>query len=259
MTKRRFRGIALALTVCAVAGGLLIANSASALRLTVGNVVVVTDGGFSPTTLPKHHNAPIKLHGFGRISTSDGTTPPILKTITIWFDKHGEVVTKGLPVCQRGKIVATTSAQARKNCAGAIVGTGYGEAVVNFPEQAPIKVHSPITIFNAPPHNGNPTVLAHAYLSAPVSTTYIVPVEIQKVHDGRYGFKTVAEIPKIANGAGTPLYGNLKIGREWNFHGQRLSYANASCPDGRLQAKGEFQFTDGTKLQGTIFKPCKGR
>ncbi len=259
MIKHRFRGAALAFLVCAVAAGLLVVNPASALRLTLGNVVVVTDGGFSPTTLPKHKNAPIKLHGYGRISTSDGSIPPTLKTITIYFDKHGEVVTKGLAICTEGKLEATTSVQARKNCPNAIVGEGYGEAVVNFPEQNPIKVHSPITIFNAPPKHGNPTVLAHAYLSAPVSTTYIVPVEIEKVHDGRYGFKTVAQIPKIANGAGTPLYGNLKIGKEWVYKGQRLSYANASCPDGRLQAKGEFDFTDGTKMQGTLVKPCKGR
>ena len=63
-------------------------------------------------------------------------------------------------------------------------------------------------------------MLAHAYLGVPAPTTYIVPVEIQQVNDGRYGFKTVAKIPKIAGGAGTPLYGRLKIGREWNLQGQ---------------------------------------
>jgi hypothetical protein len=252
---RRFRVI----WICGIFVLLLGVGTAAALRLTIGNVVVVTDGGFSPTTLPKDHLAPIKLHGFGRISTSDGTTPPILETITLWFDKHGEVVTTGLPICRPAQLAATTTAVARRNCKGSIVGEGYGTAVINFPESRPIMASSPITLFNGPPKHGNPTVLAHAYLDVPAPTTYIVPVEIQRVNDGRYGFKTVAKIPRIAGGAGTPLYGKLTIGREWTYKGKRLSYANAECADGRLQGKGEFSFKDGTMVEGTLVKPCKGR
>jgi hypothetical protein len=241
----------------AVVLALAMTGSALALHLQVGNIVVDTDGGFTPTTLPKHELAPIKLHGYGKISTADGSQPPILDQITIWFDKHGEVETRGLPICTPAKLVATTTPQARKLCPGAIVGTGFGKAVVNFPEQGPIPAGSAITIFNGAPKNGNPTVLAHAHLTVPGPTTFVVPIEIQRVHDGRYGFKTVARIPKIAGGYGTPTYGRLTIGREWTYKGKRLSYANASCPDGRLQAKGQFTFKDGTLLQGNVFKPCQ--
>jgi hypothetical protein len=249
------------LRVSAVAGVLLVAGAgtALALRLQVGNIVVTTDGGFSPTTLPKHELAPIRLHGYGKIGTADGSEPPILEQIVLWFDKHGSVETRGLPVCTKGKLVATDTKAARRACGGAIVGTGIGKAVIIFPEQPPIPATSPITIFNGPKKNGNPTVLAHAYLSVPAPTTFIVPIEIQKVHDGRYGFKTVAEIPPIANGAGIPIYGRLTIGREWTYKGQRLSYVNASCPDGRLQAKGEFRFDDSTVLRGSLLKTCKGK
>lgn len=245
----------------AIAAVLLALGAATALALTlrIGNIVIVTDGGFTPTTLPKHEFAPIKLHGYGKISTADGTTPPILETITLWFDKHGSVETRGLPVCTKDKLAATTTAAARKACPGAIVGTGFGKAVVNFPEQPPIPASSPITIFNGPRKNGNPTVLAHAHLTVPAPSTFVVPIEIQRVNAGRYGFKTVAKIPKIAGGSGTPIYGRLKIGREWKFHGKTLSYVNASCPDGHLQAKGEFRFKDGTVLQGTLPKACKSR
>jgi hypothetical protein len=238
---------------------LVAAASAFAIVLRAGNIVITADGGFSPTTLPKHSFAPIRLHGHGRIATSDGSLPPILKTITIWFDRHGAVETRGLPVCTAAKLANTTTPQARRLCPGAIVGTGFGKAVVNFPEQGPIPASSPITIFNAPPKHGNPTVLAHAHLTVPAPTTFVVPIEIQRVHDGRYGFKTVAEIPKIAGGYGTPIYGRLSIGREWTYRGKTLSYANASCPDGRLQAKGRFDFKDGTRLQGTLLRPCTGK
>jgi hypothetical protein len=236
-----------------------VAGSASALHLQVGNIVVDTDGGFSPTTLPKHELAPIKIHGYGKIETSDGSLPPILKQLTFWFDKNGGVETRGLAVCPMQKLVATTPARARKNCSDAIVGEGVGKAVVNFPEQAPIPASSPLTIFNAPPQHGNPAVYVHAYTTIGGPATFIISVEIQKVHDGRYGFKTVADIPKIVNGYGTPIYGQLKIGKEWTYKGKRLSYVNASCPDGRLQAKVRSTFKDGTLLEGTFVKPCKGK
>jgi hypothetical protein len=243
----------------AVALALVGTASALALRLEVGNIVVVTDGGFTPTTLPKHGFAPIKLHGYGKISGKDGELPPVLETITLWFDKNGEVETRGLPTCTPGRLAATDTKTARKLCPGAIVGTGFGKALVDFPDQPPIPASSPITLFNGLPKHGNPTVLAHAYITVPVPSTFIVPIEIQRVNSGRYGFKTVAKIPKIAGGAGVPVYGRLKIGREWTYKGERLSYANAGCPDGRLQAKGSFRFKDGTAVQGTLFRPCKSR
>jgi hypothetical protein len=235
---------------------LVLAGSAYALRIQVGNLIVTGDGNFSPTTLPKNDPAPIKFHGYGKIETADGSLPPILKQLVFWFDKHGAVETRGLAVCPMHKLVATTPARARENCSDAIVGTGFAKGVVNFPEQAPIPATSPLTIFNAPPQGGNPAVYVHAYTTVGGPAAIIIPVVIQKVNDGRYGFKTVADIPKIVNGYGTPIYGRLKIGREWTYKGKRLSYANASCADGRLQAKVRSTFKDGSVLQGDFFKPC---
>jgi hypothetical protein len=238
---------------------LIAAGSALAIVLRASNLVITTDGGFTPTTLPKKGYAPIKLHGFGKIDTEDGSLPPILETVTIWFDKHGEVETRGLPVCTPAKLAATTVPQARKLCPGAIVGKGIGKAVVAFPEQPPIPATSPLTLFNARPKGRNPVVLVHAHLTVPAPTTFVVPIEIERVNSGRYGFKTVGKIPRIAGGSGIPLYARLSVGREWNYKGKRLSYANAGCPDGRLQAKGQFEFKDGTFLQGSVFKRCTGK
>lgn len=254
MQKTLLRTLVLATAILLLVGG-----SAYALRLQVGNIIVVGDGNFSPTTLPKHELAPIRLHGYGKIETADGSLPPILERLVFWFDKHGGVETRGLAICPMRKLVATTPSRARKNCGSAIVGTGFGKAVVNFPEQDQIPATSPLTIFNAPPQHGNPSVYVHAYTTVGGPSTFVIPIEIQKVNDGRYGFKTVANIPKIVNGYGTPVYGRLSIGKEWTYKGKRLSYANASCPDGRLQAKVQSTFKDGTLLQGTFFKPCKGK
>jgi hypothetical protein len=252
------RKILLRVPVLATASLLAVVGAAAAITLHAGSIVIVADGGFTPTTLPKRGFAPIKLHGFGKIGTEDGSPPPVLETVTIYFDKHGEVETRGLPICTPGKLKATTTAAARRLCPGAIVGKGFGKAVVIFPEQDPIPASSPITFFNAKPKHGNPVVLAHAHLTVPAPTTFIVPIEIEKVKAGRYGFRTVAKIPRIAGGAGIPLYARLRVGREWNYKGKTLSFANAGCPDGRLQAKGQFRFKNGTFLQGSVFKRCKG-
>lgn len=238
---------------------LLGAGAAEALKLRIGKIIIVGDGGFSPTTLPKRENAPIKLYGHAKFSTTDGTRPSPLRQLVLEFDKHGAVETRGLEKCTMGKLVATTTKVARGLCPEAIVGKGFGTALVELPEQRGIKASSPLTLFNGPVKHGNPTVLGHAHIDYPGPTTYVISIEIQKINNGRYGFKTVANFPRIVNDYGSPISGNLTIGREWTYKGKRLSYANAHCADGRLQAKAQFSFKDGSFVQGTVFKPCKAR
>jgi hypothetical protein len=248
----------------ATALGLLIAaGSASALRVRAGDLILNADGGFTPTALPKHTDAPITLHGGGKLSTVSGAVPPIVKTIVIEFDRHGHVETTGLATCTAGKLEATTVPIARRNCPGAIVGEGFGRGVIVFPEQKPIKVSSPITIFNGPRKHGDPTVFAHFFTTVPVPTAFVIPIVIEKIHKGVYGYRTEAKIPPIAGGAGHPLAGHLKIGRKWTFKGQRHSYVNARCETGHLQARAEVTFKNegsgATFLLGTFVKPCTVR
>lgn len=249
------------IVLCAAIGLIVVAmaavGSAQAIELRVGKIVIITDGGFTPTTLPKRENAPIKLYGHARFKTIDGSRPSPLRRLEIEFDKHGAVETRGLQKCTQAKLVATTTPRARKQCPDAIVGTGFGTAVVELPEQRPIEASSALTLFNGPRVHGNPSVLGHAHLDYPAPTTYVILIEIETINNGRYGFRTVADFPRIVNDYGSPIYGRLKIGREWVFKGKRLSFANAHCPDGRLQARGEFAFKNGDSVQGTLFRPCK--
>lgn len=243
----------------AVAAALVGAGSAAAIQLRAGDILIYADGRFSPTALPRFEDAPITLRGGGRITTVSGELPPRLETIAFEFDRHGSVVTEGLPKCSAAKLIATTTKTARKICPDAVVGAGFGKAQVKLPEQAAFPVSSPITLFNGAERGGNPTVVAHAHLTRPVPTTFVLTIEIERINKGVYGYRTKAAIPKIANGAGIPVSGNLRIGRKWTHRGERHSYLNARCETGRLQARGEFTFDDGTELSGTFLRPCSVR
>ncbi len=243
----------------AVLGLLIVTGTAVALKVRTGDLILNADGGFTPTKLPKYHDAPIKLYGGGKLSTLSGELPPIVETLVIEFDRHGSVQTVGLPVCHASQLEATNVAAARRNCPGSIVGKGFGKAIIDFPEQAPIPVSSPITLFNGPRRHGNPTVYAHAFITVPVPATFVVPVEIERIHHGVYGYRTKARIPTIAGGAGHGVAISGRVGRRWTYRGRKHSYVNARCETGHLQAKVKVSFKDGTFLTGTFVKPCTVR
>ncbi len=248
------------LFAAAIVLSLVLASGAWAVtRLTAGDLIVEAEGGFRPTALPKRTDAPITLFGNGKASTISGELPPIVKTLTIEFDRHGHLETQGLEVCKTSKLEATTVPQARKACPGAIVGQGAGSAIVQFPEQRPIPVSSPITLFNGPKLHGDDTVIAHAFTTVPTPTTFIVPIVIERIHNGVYGYRTIARIPKIAGGAGHPISGHLTVGKHWTYKGRKHSYVNARCENGHLQAKVGLDFEEGTELSGTFVKRCSVR
>ena len=257
--KRNLTLAVLCLAALAIAATAMARRDNDKVHLRVGDLVIVGRGGFRPEALPKFKDAPIMIYGGGKVSTISGELPPVLDTITFELDRHGHAETRGLEVCRAQELQATDVPAARRACPNAIVGKGYGTAIVKFPEQGPIPASSPITLFNGPKKHGNDTFLAHAFTTVPVSTTFIVPVEIEKINKGVYGYRVHAKIPKIAGGYGHPISGRIKVKREWKFKGQTLSYVNARCETGRLQAKGKFTFKDGTRLTGTFFRPCKVR
>jgi len=256
-----------------VLGLLIAAASASAFKVHVvaGNLVLDAEGGFAPNALPKHENAPITTHGGGKLSTLSGDLPPILDTFVLEFDKHGALDTTGLGVCTKGKLIATDVKTARNACKDAIVGEGFGSAVVKFPEQAPIKVGSPITLFNGPKKGRDDTIIAHAHLDYPGPTTFIVPIVIEKIHKGVFGYRIVVKIPKIVNGYGHPIEGSAKVGKKWTYKGKQHSYINARCETGHFQVRGEFTFKEGPEeapasaaevnqiLKANFLLPCKVR
>jgi hypothetical protein len=236
--------------------GLVAAASAYALQVQIGNTKVSATAEFLPRQLPLHGEAPVKVSNVTRIKTTDGSQPPTLKSIIFIFDKHGSIDTKGVPVCTMAKLAETRPEVARKRCAGSLVGEGTGRAEVDLPGQAPTEISSPLSFFNAAPTGGKPTLIAHAYETIPSPKTLLVPIVIERIKHGRYGYQAIIQVPEIAGGYGSPTLAKASVGRTWNRGGKTVGYTSARCEGGRLQVHGSLRFSDGSFFQATLSSPC---
>jgi len=245
-------------TVIAAGFALIVAASALAKQEVVraGNLFLKDNGGISPSKLPRHEQAPIAAHLNAQIGTIDGSHPPAIESVIADFDKTIQVNAKGLPVCRQDQLVARSTADAKKACSDAIVGTGEGEVEVGFPEQAPFTAKGPVVLFNGGVHGGTTLLLIHAYVDVPAPTAVIATVELTHIHRGHYGTHAVARIPRIAGGAGSVTKFKITINRTFTYKGKKESYLTASCPTGLYYAEGKVQFTDGTALKITHALPC---
>ena len=243
----------------AVAGallvGLLVVGVAQAVKIEIGKTTVSATATIAPRTLPAKGNQPVSLSSVIRIGTKGGPAPA-LKQLNFQVDRNGKIDTQGLPVCTLAKLAETTPAQARKRCPGAIVGEGTGHAEVTLPGQATTKVSSPITIFNAPPQGGNPSLIAHAYETLPAPKALLVPFTIERIKHGRYGYQAKIELPPIAEGYGGATLAEATIGKTWKRGGQTVGYISAHCSGGRLQVYGTMSFADGSFFPATLTSPC---
>lgn len=236
--------------------GLLVCGTAYALKAEIGNTVISATASVLPRALPEDTNAPAQLTSVTRVATKDGSMPPALTTLSFQLDKHGSIETKGVPVCTAAKLANTTPAEARKRCAGALVGEGTGKARVALPGQAPVTITSPLSFFNAPPTGGKPTLIAHGYETLPVAKTVLVPIVVERVAHGRYGYQVQIEMPEIAGGYGAATLAQATLGRTFKRDGKEVGYVNARCEGGRLQVQGSVKFSNGDFFPTTLSSAC---
>ncbi len=250
--KRRLGKIA----VFAVALTLVAGATASGIGACIGPLCVSSTIDMQPRELPAKGNAPITLTSVNRVSQKDGSTPPTLDTIDFLIDKNGVVNSKAFPACPRAKLEGATPSQARKRCAAALVGKGTGKALVTMPGQKPFRISSPLSFFNAAPTGGKPTLLAHGYETVPVAQALVVPIVIERVAKGRYGFHVLVQMPEVAGGFGAPILAEAKVGATRTRKGKKVGYLGAHCVGGRLQVEGKLKFTNGDSFPTTLTSPC---
>ncbi len=259
---RRKLIVTLALTGIMALG---VAAVASAVTTTIraGNLIVTFGANVSPKAMPKNSYVPVTTTLFGTVKTSDGTHPSALREVVVDIDKDVKLNVKGLPTCSAGQLEAQNTAAARRVCGKTTVGTGIAHAEIAFQEQKPLKVTSPITVFNGGEKGGKIKLLIHTFITVPVPAAIVTDVTIQRRGTGVH---SVARIPQIVGGNGSALDFKFKLQRNYQYKGKKTSYFEAKCPDGKFVGKATkilFKNETGvpnvapqTVLKGSVVAPC---
>jgi hypothetical protein len=248
--------VALGVAMALAAVGFASAAGEGPVTVQVGNIKVTANGGFTPKALSKKTPEPIQLTVEGKIATTDGTHPPAAKEVIIEGDKNAVVNSKGIPTCSAGQLQSRDTKAAEAACGDAIIGEGQTTVEVAFPEQKPILVNSKLLLINGGTSGGTTTWYVHAYFNAPITGAIVTTVKIKKHPNGRYGTLSVASIPKIAGGAGSPISFNLTIDKNVKVGSKTFHPITAKCTDGKLQVHAEVKFTDGTKAATEVIRSC---
>lgn len=244
----------LALMVAAIA-------SATQTTLRAGNLIVTFGGTVSPKKLPKNEYAPVTATAFGEIKTSDGTHPSAFREAILDFDDV-KINAKGYPVCTGRQLEARDTKSALRVCGSSVLGEGIAHVEIAFPEQKPILVTSPLTVFNGGEKGGKTTLYFHIFLTVPVPAAIVTTVTIQKKGPG---LQAIAKIPVAAGGSGSALDFSFKLGKTYSYRGRKVGYFEAKCPTGAfdLAAKALFKnethvpgVAPTTTLQGRLSVPC---
>lgn len=201
------------------------------------------DASFSPKALDKSKQTPASLRTTMSFATSDGSHPPALQQFEIAVDRHARLNVKDIPVCRPGNV---DEKPLKERCKGALIGTGKMESVMKFPDSSAISARGEVDIYNAGQRNGTRTFFAATYVPIPTPAEVVITITVE--HDsGRYGFKLVGAVPKIAGGAGSVTHLEL---------GLRKSVFSATCADRHLNARLGATFVEGTHLNGSVLRDC---
>jgi hypothetical protein len=211
---------------------------------------------FSPRALSKTTPTPIALNLSGQVKTADGTHPPALRELVLETDRNGAIDVKGLPVCRLGRVEERSIALANEACPSAIVGRGTMSVEVAFPEQPPLSLKSALTVFNGGVKQGVTTLLVYVFFKNPVSAAVVTIVKIKKIHKGRFGTEAIFSLPVIAGGNGSVTAFDATFFRRFPYKGKRASLVTLKCPDGKIRARSEAIFSDGTHTQNEVLRPC---
>ncbi len=225
---RRKLMLTLALAAALSVGVVAVANAVQ-ITLRAGNVVTTFGGDASPKKLPKSKYAPVKAHIFGKVSTANGNHPPALREVEVDFDKDVKINVKGLAACKPGQLQARNTAAAMKVCGKSKIGSGISHVEIAFPEQNPIKVTSPLTVFSGGEKGGKVKLLIHIFITVPVPAAVVTDVTITKKGSGIH---SVAKVPVVAGGSGSAMDFDFTVGKTFSYKGKKVGYSEAKCPDG---------------------------
>jgi hypothetical protein len=253
--KSRLLRAAVATLAAAVALAGLLVSGAPAEVAQKGGVRVSVTGEMSPSKLPRRGTAPVAVSLAGHIAPTKSGALPQLERIAVAINSHGRLQTRGLPVCRRGHIDPSTTAEALAACGPSLIGQGRFSANVKIPEQSPFPSKGKVLAFNGK-LAGRPAIFAHVYGTEPVPTSYVLAFVVKRTK-GTYGTLLEASLPGATGEWGYVTGISLKLKR---------SYLAAGCPapagfPGVVfpLMRTSFGFEGGPTLTSTLNRSCQVR
>jgi len=259
MRKRSTLTAALAVAVAAAI------TASVALAGPVGSPVGAPDGNsqavgavIAPKKLGKKSFTPASLEVTTALSNStvkDGVPIPTTDVL-IDFDKNVKIFTKGVPTCSASTLQNVSTEIALQKCGSAKIGSGSATALLRVGSNV-YTVNQTVTAFNGTPEGGKPVVLLHTYGTTPIQTTLVLIGRVSNYNKEGYGPRLDVEVPLIAGGEGALTYFNAKIGKNYKYKGQPVSYISAKCPSSKkLKYRSVFTFHDGQTSDPTYQQSC---
>lgn len=248
-----------------VAALLTAAAVARAELVQKGDLRLAVSGKISPKRLPRAGVAPIAVGLGGRISTTDGSLPPQLKSLRIELNRHGRLETRGLPECRLAQIQPASTARALTACRPALVGRGSFSVDVLLGGQEPYPTKGALLLFNGA-YRGRPALLGQIYSAHPFANSFVIPFQVNRSGHGRYGIALSARLPRAFTDWGHVSGLALRLARRYSYRGQRRSLISAGCPAPEgfggavfTLARTTFAFAGGQKLSSTLTRSCRVR
>jgi hypothetical protein len=230
-----------------------------------GSLRVAFDARLLPHALPREREAPATVQLTGAVRTTDGSTPPQLREISIAMNRAGIVSVAGLPSCQAPELQQTSTDAALAQCRSALVGHGHFAANVNFSGAPVFPARGAVLVFNSSTKNRT-GLLLHLYGASPVRAAFVLPFKIVRKSEGKFGTVFSTRIPRLASDRGYVTDIDLTIGRKYRYQGKQRSFISASCaaPAGFTEgfyelAKATFSFADDKQLTSRLPGDCKVR
>ena len=258
------RGPRLALALAVAAALCLGAALARAAEVTrQGNLQVAVAAKMRPQALPRTGAAPIAVSVGGHITTTDGTYPPQLQTLTIEINRQGRLEYAGLPLCPLAKIKLASTEHALSACHSSLVGQGTFYSNIVLKGEPPYPSKGRLLVFNG--REGSHQVLfGHIYVLQPFATSFVITFQIKNAH-GTYGTALIADVAKALGNWGYLTGIEMTLSRRYTYHGARRSYLSAGCPAPKgfpsvnfPLARTSFRFPHNT-LTSTLVRRCDVR
>lgn len=230
-----------------------------------GNLQVSVDGRLSPDRLPGKGKAPIAVAIDWKVVTTDGSSPPQLKTLKIEINRNGVLDPTGLPVCPYDKIQPASTSRALANCRSALVGEGSFAAIVGAddPEGESYVAKGRMLVFNSK-QGGKPVLFGQIFSERPFANSFVITFKIGKSKRGTFGTTLTADLPASLRAWGNLTEINMRLSRKFAHQGKRRSFLTAGCPIpegfriGTFKlARTSFSFVDGGAITTILTDTCR--